>query len=202
MITLWKKLFLFNLPFQKCMTGTSLKSLPASCGGGRSNSDLFLTKAGGGSAHRSSAHQLAVRASVILPRLCSLHDRPPELCCPSASTSTFANHPPPHPSPSPLSFSPSPILRLSIASTTEQQEGGDGEGMSGAWGGTTQKCASCGRTVYPVEELAADGRVYHRPCFRCHHCKSTLQVPSLSSTPSFPPSVPLLAHGLSCGVVE
>jgi hypothetical protein len=47
-----------------------------------------------------------------------------------------------------------------------------------AWGGTTQKCDSCGRTVYPVEELAADGRVYHRPCFRCTHCKTTLQVRS------------------------
>jgi hypothetical protein len=104
----------------------------------------------------------------------------------SPSISTFANHPP-HPSPSPLSFSPSPILRLSIAGTTEQQEGGDGEGtMSGAWGGTTQKCASCGRTVYPVEELAADGRVYHRPCFRCHHCKSTLQVPLFTPFVSYP----------------
>ncbi|EEE65408.1 hypothetical protein OsJ_20745 [Oryza sativa Japonica Group] len=50
-----------------------------------------------------------------------------------------------------------------------------------AWGGTTQKCDSCGRTVYPVEELAADGRVYHRPCFRCTHCKATLQFSNYSS---------------------
>ncbi|KAM3208819.1 hypothetical protein ACQJBY_063480 [Aegilops geniculata] len=53
--------------------------------------------------------------------------------------------------------------------------------MAAAWGGTTQKCASCGKKVYPVEELAADGRAYHRPCFRCHHCKSTLQFSNYSS---------------------
>lgn len=44
------------------------------------------------------------------------------------------------------------------------------------FGGTTQKCTACEKTVYLVDELTADNKVYHRACFRCHHCKGTLKV--------------------------
>ncbi|KAG1364049.1 hypothetical protein COCNU_11G008760 [Cocos nucifera] len=47
---------------------------------------------------------------------------------------------------------------------------------SGAFGGTTLKCKACEKTVYLVDQLTADGRVYHKACFRCHHCKGTLKV--------------------------
>lgn len=45
-----------------------------------------------------------------------------------------------------------------------------------SYGGTTQKCKACEKTVYLVDELTVDNKVYHRACFRCHHCKSTLKV--------------------------
>ncbi|XP_070052966.1 LIM domain-containing protein WLIM1-like isoform X2 [Nicotiana tomentosiformis] len=41
--------------------------------------------------------------------------------------------------------------------------------------GTTQKCSACEKTVYLVDRLAADNRIYHKACFRCYHCKSTLK---------------------------
>jgi cysteine/glycine-rich protein len=42
--------------------------------------------------------------------------------------------------------------------------------------GTTQKFTACEKTVYLVDKLAADNRVYHKACFRCHHCRGTLKV--------------------------
>ncbi|KAM0943131.1 putative transcription factor interactor and regulator LIM family [Dioscorea sansibarensis] len=50
-----------------------------------------------------------------------------------------------------------------------------------AFSGTTQKCKACEKTVYPVEQLTADNKVYHRACFRCHHCKGTLKFSNYSS---------------------
>lgn len=50
-----------------------------------------------------------------------------------------------------------------------------------AFGGTTQKCKACEKTVYWVDELTADNRVYHKACFRCHHCKGTLKFSNYSS---------------------
>ncbi|XP_030477613.1 LIM domain-containing protein WLIM1-like isoform X1 [Syzygium oleosum] len=47
--------------------------------------------------------------------------------------------------------------------------------------GTTQKCKACEKTVYFVEQLTADNKVYHRTCFRCHHCKGTLKLSNYSS---------------------
>jgi hypothetical protein len=49
--------------------------------------------------------------------------------------------------------------------------------------GTQQKCKVCEKTVYPVEQLSADGVVYHKYCFKCSHCKGTLKV-HLSSLPA------------------
>eukprot|EP00262_Sarcandra_glabra_P009525 TRINITY_DN23938_c0_g1_i1.p1 TRINITY_DN23938_c0_g1~~TRINITY_DN23938_c0_g1_i1.p1 ORF type:complete len:192 (+),score=13.95 TRINITY_DN23938_c0_g1_i1:175-750(+) len=50
-----------------------------------------------------------------------------------------------------------------------------------AFVGTTQKCQACEKTVYLVDQLTADNRVYHKACFRCHHCKGTLKLSNYSS---------------------
>ncbi|CAH8340122.1 unnamed protein product [Eruca vesicaria subsp. sativa] len=50
-----------------------------------------------------------------------------------------------------------------------------------AFAGTTQKCMACDKTVYLVDKLTADNRVYHKACFRCHHCKGTLKLSSYNS---------------------
>eukprot|EP00249_Psilotum_nudum_P012630 c23892_g1_i3 orf=348-914(+) len=50
-----------------------------------------------------------------------------------------------------------------------------------AFAGTRQKCKACDKTVYFVDQLTADGVVYHNACFRCHHCNSTLKLSNYSS---------------------
>ncbi|XP_041993467.1 LIM domain-containing protein WLIM1-like [Salvia splendens] len=44
-----------------------------------------------------------------------------------------------------------------------------------------QKCTACEKTVYLVDRLAANNRVYHKACFRCHHCKGTLKLGNFNS---------------------
>lgn len=48
-----------------------------------------------------------------------------------------------------------------------------------SFAGTTQKCKACEKTVYLVDQLTADNKVYHKACFRCHHCKGTLKVTTI-----------------------
>ncbi|KAJ0025106.1 hypothetical protein Pint_08638 [Pistacia integerrima] len=50
-----------------------------------------------------------------------------------------------------------------------------------SFAGTTQKCMACDKTVYLVDKLTADNRVYHKACFRCHHCKGTLKLGNYNS---------------------
>ncbi|OAY80073.1 LIM domain-containing protein WLIM2b [Ananas comosus] len=50
-----------------------------------------------------------------------------------------------------------------------------------AFSGTTQKCKACEKTVYLMDQLNADGVVFHRSCFKCTHCKKTLQLSNYSS---------------------
>ncbi|KAH9750780.1 LIM domain-containing protein WLIM2b [Citrus sinensis] len=47
--------------------------------------------------------------------------------------------------------------------------------------GTQQKCKVCEKTVCPVEQLSADGVVYHKSCFKCYHGKGTLKLSNYSS---------------------
>ncbi|KAK6916325.1 Zinc finger, LIM-type [Dillenia turbinata] len=50
-----------------------------------------------------------------------------------------------------------------------------------SFAGTTQKCTACNKTVYLVEQLIADKRIYHKACFRCHHCNGTLKLGNFNS---------------------
>ncbi|KAH9549842.1 hypothetical protein CY35_10G040200 [Sphagnum magellanicum] len=50
-----------------------------------------------------------------------------------------------------------------------------------AFSGTQQKCKACDKTVYLVEQLTADGVIYHKSCFRCNHCKGTLKLGNYAS---------------------
>eukprot|EP00794_Sanderia_malayensis_P016945 gene16945-18652_t len=40
----------------------------------------------------------------------------------------------------------------------------------------SNKCDVCGKTVYPMEKLEADGHIYHKFCFKCTECKNTLRL--------------------------
>ncbi|KAF4364421.1 hypothetical protein F8388_006998 [Cannabis sativa] len=53
--------------------------------------------------------------------------------------------------------------------------------MATLFAGTTQKCTACNKTVYLVDKLTADTRIYHKACFRCHHCRNTLKLSNYCS---------------------
>ncbi|CAL1548436.1 unnamed protein product [Lymnaea stagnalis] len=38
----------------------------------------------------------------------------------------------------------------------------------------TEKCGACEKTVYAMERLEMNKRVYHKACFRCTQCKAVL----------------------------
>ncbi|UJR27926.1 hypothetical protein I4U23_009186 [Adineta vaga] len=38
------------------------------------------------------------------------------------------------------------------------------------------KCSACGKTVYAMEKIEADKKIYHKSCFKCMHCKSILKL--------------------------
>ncbi|KMT19102.1 hypothetical protein BVRB_1g014990 [Beta vulgaris subsp. vulgaris] len=46
---------------------------------------------------------------------------------------------------------------------------------------TNPKCKACDKTVYLVDKLTADNKVFHKACFRCHHCKGTLKLSNYNS---------------------
>lgn len=38
------------------------------------------------------------------------------------------------------------------------------------------KCAVCDKTVYVMEKLEADKKVYHKKCFRCSECNKAVSL--------------------------
>nr|XP_011469034.1 PREDICTED: LIM domain-containing protein PLIM2c-like isoform X1 [Fragaria vesca subsp. vesca] len=41
--------------------------------------------------------------------------------------------------------------------------------LSSMFSGTQDKCATCSKTVYPLEKVTLEGESYHKSCFRCAH---------------------------------
>ncbi|GMY39806.1 LIM domain-containing protein WLIM2b [Fagus crenata] len=35
--------------------------------------------------------------------------------------------------------------------------------------GTQEKCATCGKTAYPLEKVTVESQSYHKSCFKCSH---------------------------------
>uniref|UniRef100_A0A7M4FBX8 LIM zinc-binding domain-containing protein n=1 Tax=Crocodylus porosus TaxID=8502 RepID=A0A7M4FBX8_CROPO len=42
-------------------------------------------------------------------------------------------------------------------------------------------CALCQKKAYPMECLIADKQIFHKSCFRCHHCSSKLSLGNYAS---------------------
>lgn len=42
--------------------------------------------------------------------------------------------------------------------------------------GGSEACHFCGKRVYLMERLSAEGRFFHRGCFRCEYCATTLRL--------------------------
>jgi len=44
-----------------------------------------------------------------------------------------------------------------------------------------ETCLACKKTVYVSEKLSADGKIFHKTCFRCTHCNNILKLGSYAS---------------------
>ncbi|TWW62241.1 LIM domain and actin-binding protein 1-like isoform X1 [Takifugu flavidus] len=44
-----------------------------------------------------------------------------------------------------------------------------------------ETCVACQKTVYPLERMVALQHVYHKRCFRCHHCNTTVSLGNYAS---------------------
>lgn len=40
---------------------------------------------------------------------------------------------------------------------------------AGLFSGTQEKCATCGKTAYPLEKVTVENEAYHKTCFKCSH---------------------------------
>ena len=39
----------------------------------------------------------------------------------------------------------------------------------------SEECPVCTKKVYPMEKVQIDGKLFHKNCFRCNHCKGQLK---------------------------
>lgn len=66
---------------------------------------------------------------------------------------------------------------------SKEKENGSAQGFSNMsdakskrFGGTSEKCTQCNKTVYPMEKMEVAGRLLHKTCFKCCKCNSQLNV--------------------------
>uniref|UniRef100_A0A8C8SGA0 LIM zinc-binding domain-containing protein n=1 Tax=Pelusios castaneus TaxID=367368 RepID=A0A8C8SGA0_9SAUR len=44
-----------------------------------------------------------------------------------------------------------------------------------------ETCILCQKKVYPMECLIVDKQIFHKSCFRCHHCSNKLSLGNYAS---------------------
>jgi len=60
------------------------------------------------------------------------------------------------------------------SSTTGSAPGSPGGADSPSM--TGERCEVCRGRVYPTDKTSVEGKLFHRACFRCAHCKGVLRL--------------------------
>merc|ERR1712113_1158584 len=76
-----------------------------------------------------------------------------------------------------MGTSPKPASPKPVAAASPKPASPAKSGLGGS-----QKCATCSRSVYPMERLVVDGLVFHKgKCFVCQECKRSLRPGNYAS---------------------
>ncbi|KAA8591444.1 hypothetical protein FQN60_002387 [Etheostoma spectabile] len=67
--------------------------------------------------------------------------------------------------------SPTPLCTALEPEPEPEPEPGTGVPMT-----NSEECYFCGRMVYALERISAEGKFFHRSCFTCHRCSITLRL--------------------------
>jgi hypothetical protein len=69
----------------------------------------------------------------------------------------------------PVEKTEKPLENQPKPTPTKMGSGGNSQATSG------EKCCVCDKTVYVMEKLEADKKIYHKLCFKCTSCHCTLK---------------------------
>ncbi|XP_043911132.1 LIM domain-containing protein 2 [Protopterus annectens] len=81
-----------------------------------------------------------------------------------------------------MSQTKGPTLAASTFEDSNQERNAGQQSKSfGLTTAVKDSCASCGKTVYPMERLVADKQIFHNSCFCCKHCNTKLSLGSYAA---------------------